>query len=356
MTVIGARPQFIKTCALSRAVRETGRFREIIVHTGQHYDRLMSKIFFDELNIPRPHYHLGVGSAGHGEQTGIMLEKLESVMVRETPELVIVPGDTNSTLAGALAAAKLGIPVAHVEAGMRCGDPGMPEEINRKVTDRISTLFFCPTRTAVDNLKREGITKNVFLYGDVMVDSFAMFQPVAIRRSKILERLKIKRGGYYLLTVHRAENTDDARRLRAILKGCAAAEYPIVFPVHPRTGKIISAAVPLPAGIKAIKPVSYTDMLALESGARAIVTDSGGVQKEAYLSGVPCITLRAATEWPETVDAGWNVLTGADPAAIRHSIKNFKPQSRRKPVLGPAGASHRIAAEMEIFLRRRAGH
>jgi UDP-GlcNAc3NAcA epimerase len=350
MTVVGARPQFVKTCALSRVFRENGRFHEIIVHTGQHYDRMLSGVFFDELGIPMPDYNLGVGSSSAGAQTGRMIEKLEKVMLAERPALAIVPGDTNSTLAGALAAAKLKIPVAHVEAGMRCGDPFMPEEINRKAADHVSTLFFCPTETAVENLRREGIFDNVHLTGDVMADAFHMFQPAAVERSDILKKLHVNTGEYCLLTVHRAENTDDPGRLRAILEGCGKATAMFVFPVHPRTRNAIGAGFELPVNIKVVNPVSYEDMLSLETGARTIVTDSGGVQKEAYLSGVPCVTLRETTEWPETVEAGWNKLVGAVSDAIADAVENFRPDCNRKPIFGPAGAAGRIVSVIDEFL------
>ena len=353
LSIVGARPQFIKACALSAAFRARDRLREVIVHTGQHYDFSLSDVFFKELDLPAPDFHLGVGSAAHGAQTGRMIEKLEEVMLREKPELAVVFGDTNSTLAGALAAAKLRIPVAHVEAGMRCGDPGMPEEINRTVTDRVATLFFCPTQTAVNNLAREGIKRNVHLVGDVMLDSFLRFQPAAVKNSKILERERLRPGGFYLLTVHRAENTDSIQRLFAILEGCAGAESPVIFPVHPRTRKILGPEFSFPAPVRAIEPVSYTDMLALEAGASAVITDSGGVQKEAYLSGAPCLTLRETTEWPETVEAGWNLLVGADPAAIRKAVREFRPAGDRKSLFGPEGAAGRIATIIENYLTKK---
>jgi UDP-N-acetylglucosamine 2-epimerase (non-hydrolysing) len=350
MSIVGARPQFIKAWPLSRALRRAAGVREILVHTGQHYDDPMSDTFFRELDLPRPDYNLGIGSAGHGAQTGRMMEKLEEIMTTEAPGLAIVFGDTNSTLAGALAAVKLQIPVAHVEAGMRCYDLAMPEEINRAVTDRVASLFFCPTETAVKNLEREGITDNVHLVGDLMVDSFAEIQPAALSGSKILERGNLKAGNYILLTVHRAENTQSAERLAAILSGCAAADCEVIFPVHPRTRGLLDSCAPIAGNIRPADPVSYSDMLALESYSRMIITDSGGVQKEAYLAGVPCLTLRETTEWPETVEAGWNLLVGANPDAIRSGIRDFRPSGGKTRIFGPPGAAERIADIVFKFL------
>jgi UDP-GlcNAc3NAcA epimerase len=350
LSIIGARPQFIKAWALSFAIREHGKMTEILVHTGQHYDAMMSDIFFEELGLPNPDYHLGIHSTSQGAQVGHMIEKLEEALLKEKPKLVIIYGDTNSTLAGALTAAKLNIPVAHVEAGMRCGDMKMPEEINRIVADRLSTLFFCPTESSVGNLKREGITNNVYLAGDVMLDSFRTFLPVAQKKSKILKNENLHSGDYHLLTVHRAENTDSPERLRAILDGLSDAGLPVVFPIHPRTKKVIAAGMTVPKTIRMIEPVSYMDMLVLESSARMILTDSGGVQKESYLAGVPCLTLREKTEWPETVAAGWNMLVGADPVAIRNGIRDFSPSCDRPEIFGPTGASARISGLIEKYL------
>lgn len=348
LTVIGARPQFIKAFPMSVALRRRG-LREIIVHTGQHYDRMMSDVFFDELNLPPADYNLGIGSASHGAQTGRMIEKIEKVLLAEKPQLTIVFGDTNSTLAGALAAAKILIPVAHIEAGMRCGDLSMPEEINRTATDRISSLFFCPTRTAVENLEHEGITNNVHMTGDVMADSFLQLQPTALQKSTILEREKLKPGQYILLTVHRAENTDSETNLASILDGCAYSEMPVLFPVHPRTRKVLDNIINKPKNIKLTEPISYIDMLALESQAFMILTDSGGVQKEAYLAGTPCVTLRETTEWPETVELGWNLLAGAKSDAIRDAITTFRPESTRSNIFGNGKAAEKIAEIVDNF-------
>ena len=331
VTVVGARPQFIKAAAVSRAIVEhNGKFpdstlEEKIVHTGQHYDENMSKVFFDELEIPRPDCNLGVGSGTHGEQTGNMLEKIEQVLVREKPGLVIVYGDTNSTLAGALAAAKLNIPVAHVEAGLRPFNRRMPEEINRVLADHVSGLLFCPTEAAVKNLANEGISKGVYQVGDVMYDSILFYAKKAktVER-KILERLDLHSKSYYLATVHRAENTDNIKRLRSIFEGfnnISASECPTLVPLHPRTKKKLSEPGLLCSNcVRLIEPVSYLEMIALEQNARAILTDSGGIQKEAYWFKVPCITLREETEWVETVQSGWNVIVGADEQSIIKAV------------------------------------
>jgi UDP-N-acetylglucosamine 2-epimerase len=312
LTIIGARPQFIKAAPVSRALRERGGLREVLVHTGQHYDANMSQVFFDELEIPAPHFNLGVGSGGHGEQTGEMLKRLEPLMVSQKPDLVLVYGDTNSTLAGALVASKLRMLVAHAEAGLRSFNRSMPEEINRVVADHLSTLLFCPTKTAVLNLKKEGIAKNVFTTGDVMYDAALMFSKKAEQKSNVLSRLGLQPKRYILATVHRPENTDDKNRLANIFAALEklAEDTTVVFPLHPRTKKMaqsFSLAQRL-SKVKVIEPAGFLDMIRLESNASLIVTDSGGVQKEAYFHRVPCVTLRKETEWVETVEAGWNTL------------------------------------------------
>ena len=318
VTVLGARPQFIKCAPVSRELRKVAT--EILVHTGQHYDENMSEIFFRELEIPEPDHNLGVGSGPQGAQTGEMLKGIEQVLVRESPDYVLVYGDTNSTLAGALAAAKLHIPLAHVEAGLRSYNRKMPEEVNRVLTDHIAALLFCPTETAVKNLAQEGITKGVHLVGDVMYDALLHNIGIAERKSKILEHLQLKPKAYFLATVHRAENTDESENLRSIFRAFAelvSCGQVVVFPVHPRTRKQLDAlGIALDARLKMIDPVSYLEMLWLEKNARVIMTDSGGVQKEACWLQVPCITLREETEWVETVQAGWNVLAGTEPAHI----------------------------------------
>ena len=323
LTVIGARPQFIKASAVSRAIQaENARgagLHEVIVHTGQHFDANMSKVFFEELSIPEPDYHLGIASLGHGAMTGRMLESIESVLVKEKPDMTLVYGDTNSTLAGALAAAKLHVPVAHVEAGLGSFNKRMPEEVNRILTDHVSNLLFCPTQTAVDNLGNEGIKSGVHLVGDVMYDVTLHYSEVAAKRHS-LQKWKVAEKGYALCTVHRAENTDDGARLQGILAALRdiAQEIPVILPLHPRTRKIIDALGQPEAlrGLTVLDPLSYLEMLRLEMSAKVILTDSGGVQKEAFFHRVPSITLRDETEWVETVEMGWNVLVGADRDAI----------------------------------------
>lgn len=338
LTVVGARPQFIKVSPVSHAIREHGNFSEVLVHTGQHYDDNMSRVFFDELRIAPPRYNLDVGSGGHGEQTGEMLKRLEPIMVKERPGLMLIYGDTNSTLAGALVASKLHIPVAHVEAGLRSFNRKMPEEINRVVADHLSSLLFCPTKTAVKNLKNEGITQNVFNTGDVMYDVAKRFSRKSNDKKFTLSRLGISRHGYVLVTVHRAENTDDKDRLTHILSALStlAASMPVVFPMHPRTRKMVqkfglSAVL---KKINVIEPAGFLDMIGLESNASLIMTDSGGVQKEAYFHRVPCVTLREETEWVETVSAGWNRvakrLTRDAILAAAHAM--LRPNAKRKTI------------------------
>ena len=328
VSIVGARPQFIKAAPVSRAIRDHNekekkpRITEVLVHTGQHYDHGMSQIFFDELDIAKPDLNLGVGSGSHGWQTGQMLVRIEEVLLEEKPDIVVVYGDTNSTLAGALAAAKLNLPVAHVEAGLRSFNREMPEEHNRIVADHCSDLLFCPTQTAVDNLAREGIASGVHLVGDTMYDAVLQFSSIAQKRSTILEDLGLDSKGYLLTTIHRPYNTDIPENLQNIFQAFADIGEVIVFPVHPRTRKKIAdlerefSLELVPENVKMIEPVGYLDMLVLEENARLILTDSGGIQKEAYFFGVPCITLRPETEWVETVESGWNVVAGAEISAI----------------------------------------
>ncbi|EXI69615.1 MAG: UDP-2,3-diacetamido-2,3-dideoxy-D-glucuronate 2-epimerase [Candidatus Accumulibacter adjunctus] len=317
LTIVGARPQFIKAAAVSRAIREDfpADIDEILVHTGQHFDENMSRVFFDELDIPQPLYNLEISGGLHGAMTGRMLEAIEAVLLREKPDWVLIYGDTNSTLAGALAAAKLHVPVAHVEAGLRSFNMRMPEEINRILADRVSSLLFCPTQTAVRNLQAEGIVEGVANVGDVMYDVALFYRDRARRHSQALQRLHLKAGGFALATCHRAENTDDPERLDQILSALArtAAELPVVLPLHPRTRKLVDEHDLLHHldALTLTEPLPFLDMVALEQGARLILTDSGGVQKEAFFYRVPCITMRDETEWVETVEAGWNRLVGA---------------------------------------------
>jgi len=326
ITIVGARPQFIKAAAVSRAIREYNqkypdcRIHEMIVHTGQHYDNNMSQVFFDELDIPKPDYNLEIGGGSHGAMTGQMLEKIEQVLMNEKPDWVLIYGDTNSTLAGAIAASKLHIPVAHVEAGLRSFNMCMPEEINRILSDRVSTKLFCPTDTAVRNLNNEGVVGGVYQVGDVMYDASLFYRRMAKEKSTILEQLSLTAKEYVLVTCHRAENTDDAKRLTEIVAGMAAiaSKIKVVFPLHPRTKKILHelGLINQLDGIELLDPVSFLDMVALEEAAQVIVTDSGGVQKEAYFFSVPCITMRDETEWVETVAAKANVLVGANSKKI----------------------------------------
>jgi len=346
LSVVGARPQFIKAAPFSRALR--ARHTEILVHTGQHYDAQMSDVFFDELALPRPDHHLGVGSGPHGAQTAAMLERAEAVMEREAPDRVVVYGDTNSTLAGALAAAKLRIPVAHVEAGLRSFNRAMPEEINRIVADHVSSYLFAPTRTAAGHLAAEGITRGVTLTGDIMYDALLANAPVAAERSQILRRLSLAPGGYALATVHRAANTDATARLGEIIDALALLGEPVVLPLHPRTRAALMAAdFEIAPPVRVIDPVGYLDMLALEQGARMILTDSGGVQKEAYLLGVPCVTLRDETEWVETLEGGWNVLAGAQTERILAAARRGRPAGAPLPLFGDGRAAERMVEALE---------
>ena len=340
-SIVGARPQFIKAAPVSRKLRRL--HREVLIHTGQHYDYFLSQIFFDELGIPVPDYNLGVGSATHGRQTGEMLARVEEVLLKEKPDWVLVYGDTNSTLAGALAAVKLHIPVAHVEAGLRSFNRRMPEEINRLLTDHISTLLFCPTDTAVKNLAGEGIIEGVYNVGDVMYDAVLHSIRIAEERSRVLESLGLESGRYLLATIHRPSNTDEWTNLRDIVSAFNEIDEVIVFPAHPRTRKALTRwGFSLNSNVRLIEPVSYLDMLVLEKNARMILTDSGGVQKEAYFFGVPCVTLREETEWVETVKAGWNIVVGTEVGKILDAVRNFRPNSHRPPFFGDGRTSERI--------------
>ena len=335
ITIVGARPQFIKVAAVSRTLREV--HDEVLVHTGQHYDSNMSQVFFDELEIPPPDYHLEIGSGPHGAQTGAMLAVIEQVLIEEQPERVLVYGDTNSTLAGALAAAKCSIPVAHVEAGLRGFNRRMPEEINRIVTDHLADLLFCPSDTATANLSREGIVRGVHRVGDVMYEALQHAVKQSNRAATFLREWGCAEGRYWLATVHRAENTDDRGRLDGILRALneLAACEPIVFPVHPRTRAMLKEIAFEPApGLRVVEPLGYADMAWLLSRARGVLTDSGGMQKEAYWLRIPCITLRDETEWVETVEQGWNRLAGADMERIVQCARAI-----RKPAEG-ADAYH----------------
>ncbi len=342
LTVVGARPQFIKAAPVCHVLREAGH-TEYLVHTGQHYDYGMSQIFFDEMGIPAPDVNLEIGSGSHGRQTGQMLAAIEAEILAQRPDWVLVYGDTNSTLAGALAAVKLHTPVAHVEAGLRSFNREMPEEHNRVLTDHCADLLFCPTQTAVDHLAHEGITQGVHLVGDTMVDAVLQFSRRAAERSTVMEQLCLTPKGYALATVHRPYNTDVPENLASILGAFSELDMPVIFPVHPRTRKKLEDLGLAGAGnVRLIEPVGYLDMLLLEQNARFILTDSGGIQKEAYVFAVPCITLRPETEWVETVEAGWNVLAHADRDAIVAATARSWPQSAPEPIFGDGRAAESI--------------
>lgn len=341
MTVIGARPQFIKAAAVSRKLRE--KDEEILVHTGQHYDKNMSEVFFSELEIPQPDYNLSIGSGGHGYQTGNMLIKIEEILLKEKPDCMLIYGDTNSTIAGALAASKLLIPVAHIEAGLRSFNMSMPEEQNRILTDHISKYLFAPTQTAVDNLEKESVVGEVFNVGDVMYDAVLHFGEMAEKKTDIVERLGLKKNGYILATIHRAENTNDINRMTSITQALTESGKNIVLPLHPRTRKYMADyGLTFGDNIKIIEPVGYLEMLMLEKNSEKIVTDSGGVQKEAFFLGKPCITLRDETEWVETVENGWNTIVGCNKEKILSAIKNFMPNTERINHFGDGNAAQQI--------------
>lgn len=346
VTIVGARPQFIKAAAISREIRDhrQERIEEILVHTGQHYDDNMSQVFFDDLGIPAPKYNLSISGQSHGAMTGRMLEAIEEILLQESPDWVLIYGDTNSTLAGALAAAKLHIPVAHVEAGLRSFNMRMPEEVNRILSDRVSTLLLCPTDTAIKNLASEGITAGVNNVGDVMFDVALYYGEKARKTSSIMQKLGLKEKSFILATCHRAENTDDPARLSAILSalGDIAATQTVVLPLHPRTRKLVEANLEsLLRNVRIVEPLAFLDMIALEQSAKAILTDSGGVQKEAFFYQVPCITLRDETEWVETVASGWNQLVGADRERIQKAVATLSTPSSSPSPFGHGDAAKR---------------
>jgi UDP-N-acetylglucosamine 2-epimerase len=358
ISVVGARPQFIKLSSLSKELRK--KHTEIILHTGQHYDDELSSIFFSQLSIPKPDYNLGIGSAEHGGQTGRMLIGIEEVLLFEKPDLVVVYGDTNSTLAGALAAAKHKIPIAHVEAGLRSFVWTMPEEINRVLADHISSLLFCPTPTAVRNLKMEGITRGVHLVGDVMYDSFKKNLALAEKKSNILQKLNLSKKEFYLLTLHRAENTDRKDNLSKLVRILVGLDRKVVFPIHPRTRKRLSqfglmGRLNSAGNVLLIEPVSYLDILVLEKNSRYVLTDSGGVQKEAFFLKTPCLTLREETEWVETLKGGFNRLVGLDVTRITKLVRGkLSPatKSRAADIFTSRGASQKTARIISDFLKR----
>jgi len=339
--IVGARPQFVKAAMVSRAWNDPAR--EFLLHTGQHYSQEMSRLFFDELALRKPDINLEAGGGSHAEQTSSMLVGIDQYLDKIQPDHVIIYGDTNSTLAGALAASKREIPLSHVEAGLRSFNRSMPEEINRVIADHVSDFLFCPTSVAVENLRKEGITMGVHPVGDVMADALFLFARVAEERSSILADLSLEPGTYALATAHRSGNVDDNGRLAAIIQGLEAINQRIILPIHPRTKKMLEQfGLSFSDNVTLIEPVGYLDMLMLEKNAECILTDSGGIQKEAYLLGVRCITMREETEWVETVQAGWNVLAGADAQKISQLFTEFHPADKRPQVYGSGDAADKI--------------
>jgi UDP-GlcNAc3NAcA epimerase len=355
LTIVGARPQFIKAASLSKYLKNITDIKEIILHTGQHYDHNMDDNFFSELKIPTPDYNLGVGSGTHARQTAKMIMGIEDVVLKEWPDFILIYGDTNSTIAGALVGAKLHIPIVHVEAGLRSYDREMPEEINRIVSDTISTILFCPTQIAVNNLKKEGITKGVYNVGDIMLETYQYYKNKALKTSTILNNLNLKPKGYILCTIHRVSNTDNIENLKNIFIGLTESHELIILPLHPRTKKKINQNGFLKKyigqNIRIIDPIGYFDMICLEADAKKIVTDSGGVQKEAYFNKVPCITLRENTEWIETIEEGVNKLVGVVPKKIKESINNFYIPEKKysKNLYGDGRTSEKIVKILNRF-------
>lgn len=357
VSIVGARPQFIKLAPICRELETegAGELEHVVVHTGQHYDKAMSERFFEELGIHEPKHNLGVGSGTHAVQTGRMLVGIEEALVKESPQAALVYGDTNSTLAGALAAAKLHVPVLHVEAGLRSYNRAMPEEINRVATDHVSDVLLCPSRKAVEILAGEGIVQGVHFVGDVMYDAVLYASSVAQGKSQALGELGLKPKGYFLATVHRPRNTDDLACLKSILSALAALPCEVVFPVHPRTRKVIdanaSALGPPADNVRLTEPLGYLDVIMLLRHSRMLLTDSGGMQKEAFFLGVPCITLRDETEWPETVDAGWNCLVGSDAGRTLAAVEAFEAadwseRGERRPQ--PYGDGHAARKILDV--------
>jgi UDP-GlcNAc3NAcA epimerase len=364
LSVVGARPQFVKLAPICRAIeaynkRNPSGIQHCIVHTGQHYEPEIADIFFQQMRIPEPHYNLAVGSASPGVQLGKMLERLDPVLSHEQPDWVLVYGDTNSTLAGALLAARLNLPLAHIEAGCRSGDLTMPEEQNRILTDQLSQLLFAPSGEAVRNLEREGFStvrddrgRSIVFVGDLTYDALLGNLPLTEEKaSSTLDELGLKTGEYYLLTLHRTSNTDQVDNLRSILEAVGTLELPVLFPIHPRTRNVLSGAgITLGANVRSVPPLGYFDMLHVEKHARKILTDSGGVQKEAFYLGVPCVTLRAETEWPDTVELGANRTVGADPEKIRRAAQADYPENWQ--VFRPYGNGDAATKILEELLVR----
>ncbi len=344
VSVVGARPQFIKVNPIIEQLNKVDICHRLI-HTGQHYDYEMSRIFFDQMNIPVPDYNLEVGSYSHGKQTGLMLQQIEEILLKEKPDFVLVYGDTNSTLAAALAAVKLHFRIAHVEAGLRSFNMSMPEEVNRRITDHISTILFCPTENAVFNLKNENISKGLFNVGDIMFDAFLNASEISQQKSDILQKINVASKNYLLLTIHRAENVDVIEKLNNIIEAIGSRQETFIFPVHPRTKKQLAKLNMTEfKNIHCIEPVGYLDMVCLEKNANIILTDSGGVQKEAYFSKVPCITLREETEWIETLEKGWNTLVGSDKNEINSALDNLTCPTVYDNLYGDGNCAEKITA------------
>lgn len=348
ISIVGARPQFIKLAPFSRYARKY--FEEIILHTGQHYDDNMSVNFFEQLDIPKPNYNLNIYAEGHGLQTAKMLIGIEEVLQKEKPALVVVFGDTNSTLAGALASAKLNIPVAHVEAGLRSFNRSMPEEINRIIADHCSDFLFAPTKTAMINLHKEGLGVKSHLTGDIMLDSLTLYKEKADKESSVLDILEVKSKNYLLLTLHRPYNVDDNLNLAGVFDALSNIDSCIIFPVHPRTRKkMLQFGIRPGKNIKIIEPVGYLDFIKLQINAHKIITDSGGIQKEAYLLQIPCITIRPETEWVETVQAGWNTLVGFNGDKLKEAVENFEPSIDRPHIFGEYSCAEKMVRVLSAY-------
>jgi UDP-GlcNAc3NAcA epimerase len=342
LTVVGARPQFIKAAPVSLELRKF--HKEILVHTGQHYDKNMSDIFFHDLGIPNPDYNLEVGSQSHAQQTANIMTKLEDIIIKEKPDCVLLYGDTNSTLAGAITASKLNIKIIHIEAGLRSFDMAMPEEVNRIITDKLSSLLFVPTDAGIENLTNEGIKEGVYLVGDVMLDAVLKYIKTAEQKSKVLEENNLKKNEYILLTMHRPSITDDMDRMKNVLEIIEKSGKKCIFPIHPRTRSYLQSHLndEMKQSIKIIDPVGYIDSLWLMKNAEMLITDSGGMQKESYMLQTPCITIRENTEWVETLDTGWNYLAGYDIDKLKGAIDNFKPKGKQSAIFGDGKASEKI--------------
>ena len=355
VTIVGARPQFVKAAALSRAFQEIGGIEEVIVHTGQHFDKNMSDVFFEEMQIPHPQYNLAINSLSHGAMTGRMIEKIEAVLVEEKPDFLLVYGDTNSTLAGALAAVKIQVPIAHVEAGLRSFNMEMPEEINRILTDRISNILFCPTDTAIENLAKEGyenIDVEVVKSGDVMEDAALYYEKLSREKATVLQTYNLAASSYYLCTLHRAENTKSPKRMAEIIQGLnsIAENHKVVLPVHPRTKELLLRHN-LNANILILEPVGYFDMIALIKNARLVVTDSGGLQKEAYFFNKFCVTARDQTEWVELVSNGYNKIVGSSSAKMIEAVNYFEVKTfqMETELYGGGKAAHFMAEYLKNY-------